>query len=248
MRKYGLIGFPLEHSFSKKYFSEKFENDNISDCCYDNYPLEKIDDLNNLVVKNAHLIGLNVTIPYKQAVIPFLDEIDEAAAEIGAVNTIKIYRNKLKITLKGYNTDVYGFEKPLLNKIKKHHNKALILGTGGASKAVAYIMKKHSIEYRYVSRKPKNPTILSYSDLTQGIINEYKIIINTSPCGMYPNINDKPDIPYKYLGVRHILYDLIYNPERTLFLKEGEERNTTIINGLAMLYIQAEKAWEIWDI
>ncbi len=247
MKKFGLIGFPLEHSFSKKFFSEKFEKEGISNCRYDNYSLEKIELLNNLVRENTELIGLNVTIPYKQAVIPFLDEMDDDADEIGAVNTIRIYRDQKSLRLKGYNTDVYGFEKPLIPVLKGHHKKALILGTGGASKAVAHILKKYSVDYKYVSRNPKNPTILTYRDLTPEIIEQCNIIVNTSPLGMFPNLGEKPDIPYDNVGKQHILYDLIYNPEKTLFLKEGEERNATIINGLPMLHIQAEKAWEIWN-
>lgn len=247
MKKFGLIGFPLEHSFSKAYFSEKFKKENIANCTYENYPLEDISELNDLIRENNTLIGLNVTIPYKQAVIPFLDEIDNEAAEIGAVNTIKISRAEKEPFLKGYNTDIYGFEKPLLEVLTKDHRKALILGTGGASKAVEYILKKHNINCHYVSRKPGNPGIYSYSDLTEELITHYHIIVNTSPIGMYPNINDKPKIPYGSLGEQHILYDLIYNPEKTLFLKEGEKRNCSLINGLPMLHKQAEKAWEIWN-
>ena len=247
MKKFGLIGFPLEHSFSKAYFSEKFQKENIANCIYENYPLEDISELNDLIRENSSLIGLNVTIPYKQAVIPFLDEIDNEAAEIGAVNTIKISRSEGEPFLKGYNTDIYGFENPLLAVLTKDHRKALILGTGGASKAVEYILKKHDIDCHFVSRKPRNPGIYSYGDLTEEIITQYQIIVNTSPIGMYPNINVKPGIPYGSLGKKHILYDLIYNPEKTLFLKEGEKRNTSLINGLPMLHKQAEKAWEIWN-
>jgi len=246
MRKFGLIGFPLEHSFSKGYFSEKFKISGISDCRYDNYPLDDINKLNNLIEENSDLLGLNVTIPHKQSVIPLLDEIDKEASEIGAVNTIKIYRRN-KVILKGYNTDVYGFEKPLLKVLKKDHKMALILGTGGASKAVAYILKKHSIDYKYVSRKPKNKEILSYGDVSKDIIARIDIIVNTSPLGMYPNPDEKPDIPYDSINENHILYDLIYNPEKTLFLAEGERKHATTINGLPMLHLQAEKAWEIWN-
>ncbi len=246
MRKFGLIGFPLEHSFSKNYFSEKFKISGISDCRYDNYPLDEINKLRTLIEKNSDLVGLNVTIPHKQSVIQLLDEIDKEASEIGAVNTIKIYRQNRTI-LKGYNTDVYGFEKPLLKALKKDHKTALILGTGGASKAVAYIMNKHSIDYKYVSRKPISKDILSYGDVSKDIIARTDIIVNTSPLGMYPNQEEKPDIPYDNINEKHILYDLIYNPEKTLFLAEGEKRHATIINGLSMLHLQAEKAWEIWN-
>ncbi len=247
MKKFGLIGFPLEHSFSKAYFSEKFQKENIPDCIYDNYPLEDITALKKLIKENKELIGLNVTIPYKQLVIPFLNEMDDEAATIGAVNTIKISRAKGEPFLKGYNTDIYGFESPLLEVLTKDHRKALILGTGGASKAVEYILNKHNVDCHFVSRKPRNPDIYSYTDLTEELITHYHIIVNTSPIGMFPNITDKPDIPYGGLGKKHILYDLIYNPQKSLFLKEGEKRNTILINGLPMLHKQAEKAWKIWN-
>lgn len=247
MRAFGLIGYPLEHSFSITYFSEKFKKEDLSDCQYENYPLEKIEDILPLVKGNDNLAGLNVTIPYKQAVIPFLDELDDEAADIGAVNTIKISRNDKDFLLKGYNTDIYGFENPLISVLNENHKNALILGTGGASKAVAYILKKNGIEYKYVSRNPRDTSIISYDDLTPTFVAQYRIIINTSPVGMYPEINDKPDIPYEILNEEYILYDLIYNPEKTLFLKEGEKRDAIIINGLPMLYKQAEKAWHIWN-
>jgi shikimate dehydrogenase len=246
MKKFGLIGFPLEHSFSKAYFSEKFKKEDILDCQYDNFPLKSIELLRN-IIENNDLAGLNVTIPYKQSVIKFLDEIDDEAKEIGAVNTLKIIQKSNKTIVKGYNTDVYGFEKPLLQVLKKHHKKALILGTGGASKAVAYVLNKHNIEYQYVSRNPKKTDILSYSDLSDEILAQYQIIVNTSPIGMYPNIGEKPDIPYEGIGEQHILYDLVYNPVETLFLKEGKQKKSTIINGLPMLYEQANKSWEIWN-
>ncbi len=248
MKKYGLIGFPLEHSFSKRYFTEKFEKESIKDCRYDTYPIEKIDLLKDLVNNDRELMGLNVTIPFKKNVIPLLDEVDSEAGIIGAVNTIKIFRISTdEYSLKGYNTDIYGFETPLLKVLRKHHKNALILGTGGASKAVAFILKKHSIAFHYVSRKPKEQTIFSYEDLNEEIIHKYQIIINTSPAGMYPDIHNCPDIPYQALNSDYILYDLIYNPEKTLFLQKGEEKSVTIINGLPMLYTQAEKAWEIWN-
>lgn len=247
MRKYGLIGFPLEHSFSKNYFTQKFESEKLPDCIYSNYPIENIQRLSKVINDNPELAGLNVTIPYKQQVMELLDSIDNEANEVGAVNTIKIIRENTNYRLQGFNTDIYGFEKPLLENLKPIHKSALILGTGGASKAVSYILKKHGISFYLVSRKPKDKTILSYSDLTQELISEYKLIINTSPLGMYPGIDKCPAIPYEAVGHDHILYDLIYNPEKTLFLKNGEQKKATIINGLPMLHIQAEKAWEIWN-
>ncbi len=248
MRKFGLIGFPLEHSFSQDYFARKFASEHLDDCIYENYPIDDIYRISRIIMDNPDLKGLNVTIPYKQQVLKFIDVIDKEASEIGAVNTIKIVWNKATFKLYGYNTDIYGFEKPLLEKFKPTiHKSALVLGTGGASKAVIYILKKYAIAYKYVSRKPVSTKILSYNDLTPELIHNYKIIINTSPVGMYPNVDQCPAIPYAAIGPDHILYDLVYNPEMTLFLRKGEEKKATFITGLPMLYIQAEKSWEIWN-
>jgi shikimate dehydrogenase len=248
MKKFGLIGYPLGHSFSKGYFADKFKKENIGDCFYENYPLEKIELLNNLIQTEKELYGLNVTIPYKQQVIPLLNELDEEAGKVGAVNCIRItHRSDEEVMLKGFNTDIYGFEVPLLEVLEPHHVKALILGTGGASKAVAYILGKHHIEFSYVSRKPKSRKIFSYGDLTTEIIEEHTVIVNTSPAGMYPNVDSYPDIPYKGVTDRHILYDLVYNPEKTVFLQKGEEKKAIPINGLRMLHLQAERSWEIWN-
>jgi shikimate dehydrogenase len=247
MRKYGLIGFPLGHSFSKRYFAKKFADENISDCCYDNYPIEQIEFIVSLISLNPELMGLNVTIPYKQQVFNYLDEIDDEASIIGSVNTIKIDRSANKTYLKGFNTDAYGFAEPLRKVLQDHHKKAIILGTGGSSKSVAYVLRKMNIDFKYVSRNPKTINSLSYDQLTPEVLQDYTIIVNTSPLGMYPNIESCPEIPYDALTSKHILYDLVYNPEKTLFLKMGEQRKTTIINGLSMLYLQAEKSWEIWN-
>ncbi len=248
MRKFGLIGYPIGHSFSKRYFSEKFENEGIKDCQYDNYPFENLNNLNHLIIHEPDLIGLNVTIPYKEEVIKYLDEIDKDAKEIGAVNTIKITRTRDgRSTLKGFNTDVYGFSIPL-KKVLGEHRKALILGTGGAAKAVAWALSRLNIQIQYVSRSPQRKDIKSYTDLTSEDIMGHTIIINTSPVGMYPNTNNKPDIDYHAITEKHILYDLIYNPGETLFLKEGKRKKAITLNGLPMLYLQAEKAWEIWNI
>jgi shikimate dehydrogenase len=247
MKKLGLIGYPLGHSFSKKYFTEKFVNESVKDYSYNNYPIQSTDELHGLLEREKELIGLNVTIPYKQEVIKFLNEMDETAREIGAVNTIKINRKENTISMKGYNTDAFGFEKPLLEVLDLQKSyKGIILGTGGASKAVAYIFQKNSIGYIYVSRTPKKENQISYSELTPELLSEHRIIVNTSPLGMYPGVNNKPDIPYDAIGSNHILYDLIYNPLVTAFLKEGQKRNAKTINGLTMLHLQAEKAWEIW--
>jgi len=243
MKQYGLIGYPLSHSFSKGYFAEKFLKENITDANYDVFPLEKIDDFTALYQNKENLIGLNVTIPYKQQVIPFLDELDETSANIGAVNTVKFTQGK-RI---GYNTDAYGFEMSLKPMLQSHHTNALILGTGGASKAVEYVLKKLGISFQYVSRNKSDHTI-SYEQLDEFIIHNSKLIINSTPIGMYPNVDVAPNIPYNAISEKHLLYDLVYNPEETLFLKKGKEKGAQTKNGLEMLYLQAERSWEIWNI
>jgi shikimate dehydrogenase len=243
MKQFGLIGYPLSHSFSKGYFAAKFAKENIVDCKYDIFPLEKIGDFVGLCNTHKNLVGLNVTIPYKEKIIPFLDELDETAANIGAVNTIK-FNNGKKI---GYNSDCYGFEMSLKPLLKSHHTQALILGTGGASKAVEYVLKKLGIDYQYVSRT-KNDNAISYDELlTTHDLRLTTLIINCSPIGMYPNIHDAPAIPYQFITDKHLLYDLIYNPEETQFLKEGKERGAQTKNGLEMLHLQAERSWQIWN-
>jgi shikimate dehydrogenase len=247
MRRFGLIGYPLGHSFSKKYFTQKFQHENIVDCIYDNYSIDKIELLNSIVSKYPDLEGLNVTIPYKQSVIPFLNEIDEDAAKIRAVNTIKLFREGERTLLKGFNTDIYGFEESIKSVLKIYHKNALILGTGGASKAVAYVFDKLNVQYTYVSRNIKNENTIGYTQVTPSIITKNTIIINTSPLGMFPNVDTCPDIPYDAITEKHLLFDLVYNPEKTLFLKKGEQKKATILNGLPMLCLQAEKSWQIWN-
>ncbi len=247
MKIYGLIGYPLIHSFSNKYFSEKFKKENIKNTQYKLFPISKIQFIKDLIKNNTNLFGLNVTAPFKESVLQYLDEIDPTAKQIAAVNTIKILRPKNKIYLTGYNTDAFAFKQSLKNIKKTHYNNALILGTGGASKSVAYVLKKMNINFIYVSRKPKNDKEISYTDLDSQLIRKYKLIINTTPLGMFPDINKYPDIPYKFLSSVNFLYDLIYNPAETLFLKLGKERGTKTQNGLKMLYTQAEKSWEIWN-
>ncbi|MEM9922081.1 MAG: shikimate dehydrogenase [Bacteroidota bacterium] len=247
MPLYALIGYPLSHSFSKKYFTEKFERLNIRDSRYELHPLDAIEAFPVLVASLPELKGMNVTLPYKEAVMAYLDEIDPAAAEVGAVNTILFQKNKTK----GYNTDVYGFEQSLLNffgKVGKGKpEKALVFGTGGAAKAVWYVLNKLNIEYKTVSRTPGKGD-LTYQDLKLGreYMDAYRLLINTTPLGMSPKIESCPDIPYEHLNDTHFLYDLVYNPEKTLFLKMGQNAGSAICNGLEMLYLQAEKAWEIW--
>ncbi len=247
MRKFGLIGFPLGHSFSQGYFTSKFKEEGIIDCLYENYPLPEINKLTELIQSNQDIVGINVTIPYKEQVLQYLNEIDDEAKAIGAVNTIKVTRDKGNFFLKGYNTDVYGFKESLIKVFTPKSQQALILGTGGAAKAVVWTLESLNINYRFVSRNPKRTGDYSYQQLTREIIQENKLIINTSPVGMYPYTDKAPELPYEGIGPEHVLFDLIYNPEKTLFLKYGEQKKATTLNGLPMLYLQAEKAWEIWN-
>jgi len=246
MRFFGLIGKSLEHSFSPVYFKEKFEREGIQDSYYQLFPLKTIDEFNQLISDFSELTGVNVTIPYKQSIIPFLDEIDENAKEINAVNTIKFERINSKLILKGFNTDYLGFMDSLKPYLKECHKSALILGTGGSSAAVAYALKKMGINYIKVSRSPVRE-VLSYKELTEEIMREYNLIINTTPLGMFPDVETYPIIPYSAISKNHILFDLIYNPIKTVFLKKGEEKGATIINGAEMLISQAEYAWKIWN-
>lgn len=242
MHKFGLIGKNISYSFSENYFTKKFKTLGLNNHEYCTYDIESIQDFPNII--DQDIMGLNVTIPYKEKIIDFLDEMDEEALKIGAVNTIKIIKNN---KLKGFNTDVYGFEKSLKPLLETYHKKALILGTGGASKAVAFVLQKLNIDYTIVSRNPNNDQI-SYRDLTKDILKNYKIIINCTPLGTFPEVNTFPDLPYQFLSEKHLLYDLIYNPAKTRFLCEGEKGGATIHNGLKMLELQAEKSWEIWNL
>lgn len=245
MHKLGLLGKNISYSFSRSYFKNKFEKEHIKNVSYENFDIDDIHLFPNLIKNTQGLKGMNVTIPYKEAVIPFLDKLDSKAKEIGAVNTIKIDKNK---TLVGYNTDCYGFKKSLQPFLKPHHQKALILGTGGASKAVAYALKKLGIKFLYISRQAKNGVDLTYDQLTPNIIEAHTLIINCTPLGTFPNVQNCPNIPYEGITKDHILYDLIYNPEETTFLKRGKQQLATTINGLDMLKFQAEKAWQIWKL
>ena len=247
MKKYGLIGYPLSHSFSAQYFNEKFYRENIHDCNFELFPIQNISEIEMLVKKNESLKGFSVTIPYKKSIIPFLTSLNNTAKEIGAVNSIKIIDNK-NFILHGYNTDAFGFEESIKPLLKTHHQKALILGTGGASKAVAFVLKKLNIEFYFVSRnKNEANSFLQYNELNKEIISSFQIIINTTPLGMFPNINEMPDIPYDSITNNHLLFDLIYNPSETLFIKKGKEKNAIVSNGLQMLHLQAERSWQIWN-
>jgi len=239
----GLLGFPLTHSFSKKYFSEKFSHPDLQGWSYDNYELETLEEFGLLIKLKTDLVGLNVTIPHKEEVMKQLDDVDEEAAEIGAVNTITIDEEG---NTKGYNTDGYGFRKTLEPLMEERKVSALILGTGGAAKAIQYVLRQLNIEFLSVSRS-KEKGELTYDDLSREILRKNQLIINTTPLGMHPNIETKPSIPYQHLSEENILFDLTYNPAVTAFLQEGLKRNCVVENGQRMLELQAEKAWEIWN-
>ncbi|MFM1756899.1 MAG: hypothetical protein RL621_1881 [Bacteroidota bacterium] len=242
-RKFGLIGFPLSHSFSKGFFADKFAKEHIANTKYENYPIESVDQFNQLWQEEPQLEGINITIPHKKAVIPFLDHPSSVVKAINACNCIRKYNGKLY----GYNTDVIGFEKSLTPFLQPHHQKALILGTGGAAAAVAWVLEKLNITYQYVSRTASGKDVIGYEGIDRSIIKEHLLIINTSPVGMYPNVNDAPALDYTAITPAHHLYDLIYNPSETLFLIKGKERGASIQNGLEMLHLQAEASWEIWN-
>ena len=239
--RYGLLGKDISYSFSKGYFAEKFKMLGLHNHSYENFDLPTIETLSE-ILQSSNLKGLNVTIPYKEAIFPYLTEIDEKAEKIGAVNTIKFTKNGLK----GFNTDAYGFQKSLEPFLRPHHKKALILGTGGASKAIQYVLDELGIESQYVSRKEREER-LSYHQLNKTTIENHTIIINCTPLGTFPEVHQKPDIPYEHISEKHLLFDLVYNPPKTQFLKLGKEKGASICNGLRMLELQADKAWEIWN-
>lgn len=244
-RLFGLIGFPLGHSFSASYFTEKFDKEKIG-AEYRNFPLEKIEDFEALVNRETRLVGLNVTVPYKQKIIPFIDALDQTSRSVGAVNTIFFCREKDRLSLLGYNTDVLGFERSLKEQLQAHHQRALVLGTGGSSKAVAFVLAKLGIEYRMISRS-RGEDVLTYDELDPGIIESNTLLVNTSPLGMHPNTDEYPDLPYEGITSEHLLFDLVYNPPLTRFLKLGKERGATVVNGARMLVYQAEASWKIWN-
>lgn len=247
MTTYGLVGYPIGHSFSEKFFAEKFARENI-DAKYLMLEMPSINDLMGTLDKLPHQKGFNVTIPYKQQVMPLLDAIDPEAAEVGAVNVVKVGKDADgKRTLTGYNSDIYGFWESIKPFIKPEvHKKALILGTGGASKAVLYMLRKNGIETLFVSRS-KREGMISYEELTPEIMNDYKVIVNCSPVGMHPHVDECPAIPYECITPDHLAFDLVYNPDVTLFLKKAAEHGAATKNGLEMLHLQAIRAWEIWN-
>lgn len=265
---YGLLGYPLGHSFSRAFFQDKFTREGI-DADYQNFELASIEALPQLLDEHPDLRGLNVTIPYKQAVIPFLDDLSDEARAIGAVNVIKVTRSNSRTILKGFNSDFIGFMGSIRPLLQPHHKRALVLGTGGASKAICYALEELGIEWRYVTRKrpvtvpegspegsitvpesspkasPEGP--FTYSDITPALLADYTVIVNCTPLGMFPNIDGAPTIPYAALSPRHLLYDLVYNPETTMFMREGRRFGATVKNGLEMLHRQALASWEFWN-
>jgi len=242
---FGLVGKNIEYSFSRDYFSKKFKTLDLDNHSYQNFDLKSIDDLVAVFSKNSPFLkGLNVTIPYKERVGDFLDEIDPVAESIGAINTVKIETSGKKT---GFNTDVYGFENSLKPLLKESHKNALILGTGGASKAVAHVFKKLDIDYKFVSRNPTNENQITYSSISSDLLSTTTVLVNCSPLGTSPATHLCPDLPYKALTANHLLYDLIYNPSETTFLRLGKEQGATIKNGLEMLVLQAERSWKIWN-
>ena len=241
MDKYGIIGFPLGHSFSRGFFTEKFTREGI-DAQYLNFEIPDVAMLKDILRENPELRGLNVTLPHKQTVIPLLDELSDEAREIGAVNVIRVREGKLK----GFNSDIIGFTESIRPLLQPHHKKALILGTGGASRAIRVGLSRLGIEWTYVTRSPREK-MLAYSDLTPEVMKEYSVIVNCSPVGMFPKVDQAPAIPYELLTPKHLLFDLVYNPEDTLFMQKGREQGAIVKNGLEMLYLQAVASWRFWN-
>jgi len=247
MDKYGIIGFPLGHSFSRDFFTEKFAREGI-DAQYLNFEIPDVAMLKDVLRDNPELRGLNVTLPHKQAVIPLLDELSDEAREIGAVNVIKISQlsNCKIVKLKGFNSDIIGFTESIKPLLKSHHKRALVLGTGGASKAICVGLKRLGIEWKYVSRTP-HEGIITYKDITAETLQEYTVVVNCSPVGMFPKEDEAPAIPYEYLTSKHLLFDCVYNPEDTLFMQRGRAQSATVKNGLEMLCLQAIASWNFWN-
>ena len=240
---YGLIGYPLSHSFSKQYFTDKFEKEGFDDCAFINLEFPDIHSLPSLLADHPGLIGFGITIPHKETILPLLCKMDETVSLVGACNCVKLIGDKLY----GYNTDITGFERSLTPLLKEHHKKALILGRGGAAKAVSFVLDKLFIDYLFVERNRKGINSISYDDVSRKILHDHHLIINTTPLGMYPNVETYPAIPYEAISPLHYLFDLTYNPEKTLFLQKGEEMGAVTKNGYEMLVIQAEENWRIWN-
>lgn len=247
MKQFGLIGYPLGHSYSKDLFTKKFNELNLTDYSYDLFPVMSINRVVPILEQNPDLKGFNVTIPHKQTIIPFLNEVTPVAKKIFAVNTVNITIKNGSLWLTGYNTDYIGFKESIKPMLQEHHKRALILGTGGSSKAVAFALDEMGIEYLFVSRSSNMAQTIQYSEINESVLSMFSIIVNTTPVGMEPNIDEKPDIPYELLSKNHIVYDLIYNPEETEFLKHAKMAGSQTKNGVEMLELQAEEAWKIWQ-
>jgi shikimate dehydrogenase len=243
MKLYGLIGYPLGHSFSEKYFTEKFYREGIKDCVYKTFSLKTIDALPELLLQHPGLCGLNITIPYKQDIISFVTDTSHLPKGLNACNCVKIYDGKII----GYNTDVIGFEKSLLPLLQSHHTHALILGNGGAAEAVKYVLRKLKVNFKIAGRSLKNDTDYVYENIDETIITSHTLIINTTPLGTFPNADGCPALPYEFITPRHYLFDLVYNPSKTMFLQHGENKGAAIKNGYDMLEIQADESWAIWN-
>jgi shikimate dehydrogenase len=244
MPAYGIIGYPLTHSFSKQYFDDKFVAEKITEARFGTYPIRSISELPALIEHHPDLKGLSVTIPYKEQVLPYVTDLSPEVAQIGAANCLRIRRGRVT----AFNTDIVGFERSFVKQLQPGHYKALVLGTGGASKAVQFVLKKRGIAFLVVSRENKDlPGHITYKEVTEAILSEYRIIVNASPVGMFPNVNTYPDLDYAFITSQHYLYDLVYNPEKTVFLKRGAEKGATIQNGYEMLVLQAEENWRIWN-
>ncbi len=245
MDKYGLIGYPLGHSFSIGYFNEKFQNENI-DAVYENFEIASIEDLEEVLATNPQLRGLNVTIPYKEKVMSYLDHITPEARAIGAVNVIQVQHKGSKVILKGFNSDVIGFTRSIEPMLERFHKKALVLGTGGAAKAIHFALTALGLEVVYVSRYER-PGTIQYETITPDVVREYNVIVNCTPLGMFPNVSECPPLPYEAMDSHNLLYDLIYNPDETLFMQKGAAQGATVKNGLEMLLLQAFASWEFWN-
>jgi shikimate dehydrogenase len=249
MKRFGLLGYPLGHSFSQKYFHEKFSKLGLTDHVFDLFPFQNVKDFFESVNAEKNLCGFSVTIPHKESVIPFLDELDATAQKIGAVNCVKASTVDGILFLKGFNTDEYGFRKSIKPFLEPHHNRALVLGTGGASKAIVFALKNIGVDVWTVSRNKKNTddNCFLYSEVNENVMNAFRLIVNCTPVGMFPNDEKFPELPYEYISDKHFFYDLVYKPERTVFLEKAQQKGAMIMNGLDMLYAQADKAWEIWN-
>ena len=243
MKLYGLVGYPLGHSFSKKYFTDKFKNAAFENVAYENFETTNLAELKATLSKDKRLKGLNVTIPYKSQIIGYLDDCDPVVKKLDACNCIRISKGHWT----GYNTDVIGFEKSFRKKLLSHHTHALVLGTGGSSKAVRFVLEKLGIAYLLVSREKTGSNIISYDQVDKALLEKYTVVINTTPAGMYPNVDEYPKLEYEAVTSRHYLFDLIYNPSKTIFLQRGEEQGAVTENGYEMLVEQAEESWRIWN-